>query len=814
MTEEEEVPDPVMTLDDVPDVFFNAETAENCVLSVLMGLPPVKDEHFESEFEKTIDLAENSIDIVTAELTSNVMESQQSIFSATDQFLFLNDKAMATSNVIQTLRLQVQSVCDKTLNPILDILTHIRDLRRDAKVLTVLHFVQSLSMIHEALNAENLIWSAYTMVYANQMLEKDDDLYSLDLYQNFIGLNFSKLPTCISPVPIELTLKQLKMTSCVQDMIREIQGFRPILTKKINTRLELCAKDFSADVYSVLVISYCLITVEPPIAKVIFDYFAGQIRQQSVEYFETQSNDMQTLFKFMDSSCGILSSFKQILEFHAGHERFGALVSELPIDIDVLLLEKLPSDRDAAERMEKITKDFRTYYGQLTHVAESNVLQFLSRLNCTNLDALSFIQLTRELKSFNEVLQCGGLADWITIAATEFLSKYSVVSTNSVRTAVQSDAWVPVYIASDFVSSVCTVPSEESVFETDPDFNPANSCASSSVVATVKILHSLVCLSLELDSNACFNLIVQVSVYYLACILNEFCSPIPFVENTILNRKLRRLFDPEFTQACKSMFKLVQFYNSLPEQKPPESRSETQLMQMTTATDGLKLIRWYLSGIRAHMEKRVSGPQAERVSLFFTSVYEKLLPNISKNLTSASAKQFLSLQKLKLQLMASNWSVDEVQFEYHREQVQTANKAFQVLAKELVTLQLSQSVCVDIWTGAWRHVCRTLISAFGSVRACNANGRSLMVGDTRAIANLFGRVSKVEADTTRILEFVNAFFYKPMEFAQWIDTAVLKFKPVHISNLVRTGLNCKLTTKDSRELLARIEAAAAKIDLV
>ena len=812
MSEEEEVPEPAMTLEDVPRVFFDVERADDCVLSVLKSLPPINDPAFQAEFESQMEVAENSIDVVTSELTSNVMESQQSIFSATDQFLTLNDKAMLTSNVIQALRTQVQRVCDNTMNPILDVLTHIRDLRRDTKVLTVLHFVQSLTVIHESLNAENFIWSAYTMRHAKAMLGREDVVYSLDLYENFIGLDFGRMSTCIAPVPIELTLGQLKKTACVKDIIHEIENFEPILTKKMNSRLEACAKDFHADVYSMIVVAYCLLSAEPPIAKVMFDSFAGQIRQQSLEYFETQSNDMQTLFRFMESSCGILSGFKQFVDFHIEHSRFGALVSELPIDIDVLLLEKLPSDRDAAAKIEKLMKDYELYYGQLTHVAESNVLQFLSRLNCINLDALSFIRLTRALKSFNELLSCGGLADWISITATEFLNKYSVVSTSSVRSAIQNDTWVPIYIDSDFVTHVCTMPSDENVFEKDPDFDPSNSCASSSVGTVVRILHSLVCLSLELDANTCFNMIVQVSVYYLACVLNEFCAPLPFVENTFLNKKLRKFFDPEFTQACKTMFKLVAFYSSLPEQKAPETRTEAKIMQMMTAADGLRLLRWYLSGIRANAEKRATGQAAERVALFFTSTFDKLLPNISKNLISLCAKQFIPLQKLKLQLVGSDWSVSEVQFEYHAEQVQAAGKSFQTLAKGLLTLQLSQSACQDIWTGAWRHVCRTLISAFGSVRACNANGRSLMVGDTRAIANLFTKTSKMAADTTDILEFVNAFFYKPAEFMQWIDTAVLKFKPAHLVNLVKTGLSCKLTAKDSRSLLERIEVAASKTD--
>ena len=79
------------------------------------------------------------------------------------------------------------------------------------------------------------------------------------------------------------------------------------------------------------------------------------------------------------------------------------------------------------EKIKGIEGDFITYYAHLTNVAESNVLQFLSRLKCTTLDALSFIQLVRALKQFNSFVKCNGLKDWISLTTDEFLKNYSYI---------------------------------------------------------------------------------------------------------------------------------------------------------------------------------------------------------------------------------------------------------------------------------------------------------------------------------------------------------------------------------------------------
>jgi hypothetical protein len=84
-----------------------------------------------------------------------------------------------------------------------------------------------------------------------------------------------------------------------------------------------------------------------------------------------------------------------------------------------------------------------------------------------------------------------------------------------------------------------------------------------------------------------------------------------------------------------------------------------------------------------------------------------------------------------------------------------------------------------------------------------------MSGDTRAVSASFSRVAKIDVDTGPVLDFINAFFYKPAEFSAWIETAIPRYKPSYVANLVRTGLSGKLSAKDTKDLLAKIDAIAA-----
>jgi hypothetical protein len=296
----------------------------------------------------------------------------------------------------------------------------------------------------------------------------------------------------------------------------------------------------------------------------------------------------------------------------------------------------------------------------------------------------------------------------------------------------------------------------------------------------------------------CFDLIVQVSSYVIFCVLNAFCAPIPLFDGNRVNRRLVRYFEPEFSSA---LAQLMTFQQALPDQKPPETRAPALLMEMITATEGFALLKWYLRGIRESVERRMDAD----LTGFFNTVLTIILPSARINLSSFNACHFLPLKKLKLELVAAVWIISDVQFEYH-EFIAIASKGFQRLDQSLNTIQVSQAVAAEIWKGSWRYVTAVLLSGFGSVRSCNAFGRSLMVGDTRAVSTNFVRFGKVEIDTTPIIEFINAFFYKPIEFSAWIDTAVRRYKPAYLSNLVRTGLNGKLSAKDSKDLLAKLDA--------
>jgi hypothetical protein len=232
-------------------------------------------------------------------------------------------------------------------------------------------------------------------------------------------------------------------------------------------------------------------------------------------------------------------------------------------------------------------------------------------------------------------------------------------------------------------------------------------------------------------------------------------------------------------------------------------------MEMITATEGLSLLRWYLRGIQRNIETRAASASAKLLSSFFTTMLSVALPTARINISAINGRHFFpAFKRLKLELKASNWVVDELRFEHH-DFLQSAGSVFHWLGAALATIQAPQGVALDIWAGGWLHVRALLISAFGSVRKCNAFGRSLMSGDTRAVSICFARYAKFEVDAGPVLDFVNAFFYKPAEFSAWLDTAIPKYKPAYCANLVHTGLCVRLQQAEADSLLAKIDALAA-----
>ena len=800
-------------LGDIPKLFFETLSPESCVLSILSELPPIFDETFEKELDKKIELAENSITVVTENLTNDVLASQQQIFDATDTFLSLNSSIVESSNFIHSMRTKVFDVREKTLSPILSILTLIRDLRRDTKALTVLHFIRYLTTIYDMINSSNFVLAAYTLIQAQYLLAKEKTVYSTDLFDSFVGLTVKPIPTCISPVPINITIGELKKAKCIKNVVSDISSFIPRLSKKMEKELAEISKSNTEEIdiakYDSIVISYSLITEEIPIAKIIFSFFSKLIRDQSVAYSETNSNDLHTLFRFMENSCSFITKYKQFIEFHEAHKTFGSMINDLPLDVDMSLLEKLPSEKIMQNKVTQLESAFESYYSQLVHFAESNVLQFLSRINCSNLDALSFIRLTRALKEFNSFIQCNGLSDWIKITAADFMSKYSTASNSSIKQAVLSDTWVPTPTDNDFLSLIKTMPStEESVFNFKKDFD---SYASASAITTVRVIHSLICLSLELDAITCFNLIIQVCIYYVACIMNLFSNSASIMDSNDLNHKYWYLFEPSFTESLRKLFKLLTLgsNNALPEQKISE-RSEAQLMQMLAAADGLELIYWYLESIRENILKRATGACQEKAIKFFTNLNDVILPNFKRNFSVLFVKGVMQMSNLKYQISSANWSLNEVTIEYHQFVIM-AKKQYDAFDRVIKNLQLKRTVLKEIWKSVWNFTTYELISAFASVKNYNSFGRSLMAADARMIASYFAIVSETDADTALVLEYVNAYFYQVNEFSKWIDSIPYKFKQKHVGNLVRSGLNTKLSSNESKALLSKIETKYAAV---
>ena len=106
----------------IPKYFFESPNPDNCVRHLLSLIPPVWDPNHREELKKQIELTEDSISLVTEELTSRVMKSQNEIFQATDHFVSLQQSVGSSSKHIQAMEENIARVRTKTLDPIVDVL--------------------------------------------------------------------------------------------------------------------------------------------------------------------------------------------------------------------------------------------------------------------------------------------------------------------------------------------------------------------------------------------------------------------------------------------------------------------------------------------------------------------------------------------------------------------------------------------------------------------------------------------------------------------------------------------------------------------
>lgn len=314
--------------------------------------------------------------------------------------------------------------------------------------------------------------------------------------------------------------------------------------------------------------------------------------------------------------------------------------------------------------------------------------------------------------------------------------------------------------------------------------------------------------------------------------MNIFVSPLQIIDvynpsTNAINPKLVLLFETSFSESVKNMLTLLndsshsrsssntsiltsQSALSLSSSTLSSTNSETQLMQMVTATDGLELLLWYLNGIREYAIKRTMNHSDlfNRMQLFYVYVVDIAVPKFRRNISAVVMRNsgFLQLNNLKNQIRSCVWNLTEVTIEFHQPVVQIAKKSLEKLDKTLMNLQLKRSVMNEIYFGTWSYISHVLISAFASIRSCNGFGRSLMASDTKKIHEVFQFISKIEVDATKILEFVNAFFYQENEFSMWIENAPGKYKQKHIISLIKSGLNIKLNSSETKALIAKVEA--------
>ena len=113
------------------------------------------------------------------------------------------------------------------------------------------------------------------------------------------------------------------------------------------------------------------------------------------------SDDLDTLFRFMNTNCALLIRFKTFTKFRHDHPEFTDIFKFVPI-FDTSKINEV---------IKTIENTFSDSYEHFCRTVESNVLHFLSRLNCMVHDELSFIKLSRGLRELSSILSCTGLKD-------------------------------------------------------------------------------------------------------------------------------------------------------------------------------------------------------------------------------------------------------------------------------------------------------------------------------------------------------------------------------------------------------------------
>ncbi|EAY06326.1 hypothetical protein TVAG_065830 [Trichomonas vaginalis G3] len=789
----------INTLEEVPRIFFDSSTPDDCVLSILSGLPPVFDEKFGEALDKQIKIAESSIGIVSEELTKHVYASQDSIFDATSRFLKLQEQVENSTRYISSIRSEITSVRENTLDPMINVYTHIRNLKRYNKNSKVVHFTKCLLLIDEILHSRQFITASYNYECIKNILNQDDLSYSPEIYDKFYAIGFPDFPTDVCGESDPLKIGELKKIGCISEILESIQQFPSNLETILTKELQELSETFDEQKYSEVIASYLFISESPPIAKMLVNIYTKLLHDRAYAYFEASSNDIDTLFRFMDTNCALLKKFQTFIQFHSDNSQITDIIDKINPDY---IIPKIDGER-FDNILSSILTGFHDNFNHFYSAAESSVLQFLSRINCKSLDALSFIKLVRGLKEFTSILTCEGIQDWLQITSSEYLQRYTSACIMSTRQAIASDSWAPVPIESDFLQHVQTVPCDEQIFEFPTDEEPTKRYTCSSAMQCVRIIHSLVCLSVELNKESCISLIINVSSTYVAGIINTFCSPYPLLTvsdgSVSFSQKLTRSFQNSFVENLKTTLRLIG-HLSLTEQRPVES-AESHLMQMIVGTEGLKLLSWYLKGIKNYL----NTIENEKVTKFYDITVFQLLKQCRPNISAFCARNFMNIKQLKYQIIAADWNVQEITIEYHGF-VSILKKSLENLSKTLLSFQLPRDVSDDIWRGTWMRICNVLIHAFGSVRVCNSNGRSLMIGDTRAAATIFTNMTKLtDIDYVDVLDYINAFFFNLTEFSSWLEKASLRYKSSYLVNLIRTGLSCKLSSKDMRDLLSKVE---------
>lgn len=794
------------TGNNIGNIFYETYDEKQCISIVIKDLPAVFTKDFEGEIQKKIDMMESNVEIVTNLLTKKVSESQKDIINATNEFIFLQKLLCETSNIISSMKNNIKTIESNTLGHILNVYKEIRNINRSYRMLYGIHFINTIEILIEELLSNNLIKVSLIFKKITEIFLLDNENYSDKIYEDIEFVNVPEMHVECAYHVQNLKIRELKNILYIQKIIDYLKSFEGSFMNKLENELINIGNNFEEVKYAEIVISYCLISKEPIIADILVNLFIDRANDRAAQYNDAVSGDIQTFFNFLEANGEHIKSFMLFIEFH---EKYTGISPLLELIRPVYNIDESINCEMYDAIVVKVGVSIKQNLKIFRQKIETNIVECLSKINISSLDSLSYIKLLDELKSFGRIIQSEKVREKIDSLNIDFLKKYTVGAVGAIKTSIENDNWVPKSLETSYMDHILMTPdSNKEIFSFESDYT-CNSVSASSQTA-IRIIHALVCLSTELDPIKCNALVMKVVSAYIIYTITVFSLPIPLFTNGSrkIHLKIASTFSRDFANGIENLAQFLDGYYTSDSKRI--ENSGIQMMQMVCATDSIDLLRWYINGMKKQMTAVTNNEQVESLNLFFDLLNNIIFPGVRVNFASLCSRQFLKLSNLKNQILSSDWNIRELNIEHHQF-VNLAKKDFESMEKLLSSISLTTEGMKDIWLGAWMRTTKVMLNGFGNIKSCNNDGRSLMIGDTRAIASIFTSISGIVVDTSDILEYINAYFYKQSDFLIWAETAINKYKHSHIISLAKTGLSAKLSTKDIRDTVSKIEAISSRL---